>query len=286
MRSLRRSSFRSPASSSSSAAARADARSGVRELGQRVADRARGARRSAIAVTSRPSTSRADAMYATPPTASVWKPAVNRRPATGRAPRPYRWGSTRIEFGPQNGVCVKCEMARSGRACAHHPGHERERVVVHEHVSPSGACPRSPRRRTPGSRRRSRPTRPRRTRRTGAADEVEQPVDAGTTASDSRHVVVQLVQMQDRARANTTSVSRGGFSAPCSTAAGRRRRCAAATRSRLPRACPWTSPANGVCPPDRRRPRLAAMLPSPCDREPVRSSVRDEHHLRSVREEP
>ena len=43
-------------------------------------------------------------------------------PSTRTALRRRRSGSTRIEFGPQNGVCVKCDDRRSGRAARTMPG--------------------------------------------------------------------------------------------------------------------------------------------------------------------
>ncbi len=42
-------------------------------------------------------------------------------------------GSTVMSSGPQNGVCVKCTMRRSGLRLRSWPGDERELVVLHEH---------------------------------------------------------------------------------------------------------------------------------------------------------
>ena len=42
-------------------------------------------------------------------------------------------GSTRSSSGPQNGVCVKCTMRRSGAELAQLRAGERQLVVVHEH---------------------------------------------------------------------------------------------------------------------------------------------------------
>ena len=39
----------------------------------------------------------------------------------------------RMPSGPQNGVCVKCTMRRSGRRARKLRGHERELIVLHEH---------------------------------------------------------------------------------------------------------------------------------------------------------
>ena len=62
------------------------------------------------------------------------EPAAAPRPSTSTSRGRCRSGSTRIEFGPQNGVCVKCDDAQvRARSREHHAGHQRELVVVHQH---------------------------------------------------------------------------------------------------------------------------------------------------------
>ena len=90
-----------------------------------------------------PSTARADGDVRRGPAVRV-EPGRAARRASGRAARRRRSGATRMPSGPQNGVCVKCTIRRSGRRSRSCAGDERELVVVHEHDRRLRARPRRP----------------------------------------------------------------------------------------------------------------------------------------------
>ena len=131
MRSMRRIIRRSPTTSSSSRGGRV--RLGrVGDLAQRVGVGPERRRERDAATRVGSSISCTDAVVRARPAVGV-EAARHRRHRRAELRRRRRSGSTRIEFGPQNGVWVKCATRRSGRARAHDPGHERELVVLHEH---------------------------------------------------------------------------------------------------------------------------------------------------------
>ena len=209
MRSLRNISLRSPTSVVELGAARCGRRREPASVGERVgvgAERRRERRRD---VGSRPSISRADAVVRARPARGV-EARTAPRPSTRRCASAMSVGSTRIEFGPQNGVWVKCATRRSGRALAHHAGDERELVVLHEHDVAVGRVARRPRRRTRGSPRRRRPTRRGSGGRSvGRRGEVEEPVVQEPEHRVRDDVVVQPVQRGSRSSSVEVEPGRG-----------------------------------------------------------------------------
>ena len=100
-------------------------------------------------------------------TPGSWRPSVRcgsrpvPRPSTSAARRATSSGRMRISFGPQNGRVGEVGEPEVGPGRAHHPGHEPEVQVLHEHHVTVGCRRGRSRRRTPGSPSGTRPTTPR-----------------------------------------------------------------------------------------------------------------------------
>ena len=208
-----------------------------------------------------PSTSRADSTYVARPPGGVEARRAPTR-ATRRAPRRRRSGSTRIEFGPQNGVWVKYDDD-AGRDARRAPSPARARAgsPAPAPCRPSAACAITASANAWFTATYASHATENGSSNVGVADQVEEAVEEEPQHLVRDDLVVEPVHVRGRARRRCTSVPSVGCSAPWSTARSpslERGRDAARRR----RACRWTWRAACSVPARPPGPRLAAIAPS------------------------